>query len=190
MHKRGQFYLIAALVIIGILVGLTTVYNSTKTSREDLTVFDISSALQFEGLQVVTSGIFYDLTDEEILAQLQSLINASAQQNPNHDFLGIYGNETTLFIWAFTTPNTGSISVTIGSEPIIISETESTHGLIETIERPEEGIIVVEIDEEKYVFDLHPDQKLYLIIKKERGEETFIATPRSNNPKLGQENAF
>src|SRR3989338_6714115 len=97
MHKRGQFYLIAALVIIGILVGLTTVYNSTKTSREDLTVFDISSALQFEGLQVVTSGIFYDLTDEEILAQLQSLINASAQQNPNHDFLGIYENKKTLF---------------------------------------------------------------------------------------------
>ena len=174
MQKRGQFYLIAALVIIGVLAGLTTMYNTTKTSQEDLTVFDISEYLHYEGLQVVSSGVFNDLGDAEIIDQIHTLINASAQQNPSHDFIGIYGNETSLTIMIFTRPEAGGVSLILGEEPIVIAQTDLAQEIIQTIERPESGTIVIEIGEEQYFFEIDNEETFYLIVKKERGEETFV----------------
>src|SRR3989344_9314443 len=175
MNKRGQFYLIATLVIVGIIIGLATIYNSTKTSDEDVAVFDISSYLQYEGLQLVSSGIFKNLDNEEIVGQIKTILNASAQQNPNNDFIGIYGNDVSLTILVFTSPSVGSISLSTGQEPIIISQTDIPLELTETIPRPENGVVILSIDEEQYSFELRQGETLYMIVKKERGEENFVS---------------
>ena len=42
MNKRGQFFLIAAVVVIAILVGLAALYSVADTPQEDSVVFDLS----------------------------------------------------------------------------------------------------------------------------------------------------
>ena len=47
MHKKGQFFLIAAIVIIMIVIGLGTIYVSTNSQSEDTQTVDLSEEIYF-----------------------------------------------------------------------------------------------------------------------------------------------
>jgi len=177
MNKRGQFFLIAALVIIGVIAGLTTVYNVTKISEEDLAVYDLTSELNFEGSQVLASGVFNDFSDNKIVENIEQLIEFYAQSNPDSEFVGIYGNETTITLIVYRTETDGSISIILGEGGSTFPISGTTRGIIETFSRPSEGIVIIEIDGEVFTFDLRPGQTLYIIVEKESEGERFVATP-------------
>ena len=178
MNKRGQFYLLAALIIIGVIAGLTTVYNQVSVLKEDFTVYDLSSELNFEGAQVLASGVFNDRTDTEILDNLEFLMNHYSLKNPSNELIGLYGNEETLYVIVYRNMPTGSIRIDLGTgSPQIINPTGGTHGVIETFDRPDEEIIILQIEDEDFVFNLRPGQTLFMIVEKERGEERFVSGP-------------
>ncbi len=98
MNKRGQFFLVATVIIVAILLSIVNVQNSIKVSEEDLTVYDLSNELNLEGSQVIISGILRDLSEEQIKENLTTLINHYSQTNPEKDIVAIYGDsEATKF---------------------------------------------------------------------------------------------
>ena len=85
MHKRGQFFLIAALVVVGILVGLSIAYTTVRTPREETQIYDLSEEIYYEGAQVIdelkpqdedivvkktTYSAFYETELEKVLKEL------------------------------------------------------------------------------------------------------------------------
>src|SRR3989344_2736787 len=56
MNKRGQFFLIAAVVIAGILIGLGAVYVSLSSQKEDRIVYDLTKEISYEASRVIDKG--------------------------------------------------------------------------------------------------------------------------------------
>jgi hypothetical protein len=61
LNKSGQFYLIAAIVIISLIVGFFLISNYSK-KKENVRVYELSEQLKIEGKKVVDYGIINDNT--------------------------------------------------------------------------------------------------------------------------------
>ena len=56
-YKKGQFYLIAAIIIIGLLISFITIFNYAKT-EENVIVNDLENELKIENQKVLSYGFF------------------------------------------------------------------------------------------------------------------------------------
>jgi len=57
MKKRGQFYLIAAIIIIGIVLTSVTLINYIKTKKEKYPIYNLGDIVNFESAKVLDYGI-------------------------------------------------------------------------------------------------------------------------------------
>lgn len=92
MKKRGQFFLIAALLISGIAIGFSTLYNSAYVERADTQVYDLSEELYAELQQTYDSGTVRGDNQEVIQANLKQLAEYYQSQNPDSTFVIFYGD--------------------------------------------------------------------------------------------------
>ena len=92
MKKQGQFFLIAALLISGIAIGFSTLYNSAYIERSDTQVYDLSEELYAELQQTYDSGMVRGKTETEIQANLKKLAEYYQLQNPDSTFVIFHGN--------------------------------------------------------------------------------------------------
>lgn len=93
MEKRGQFFLIAALLISGIAIGLGTLYNTAYVERADTQVYDLSEELYAELQQTYDSGLVRGDSKDEIQKNIARLAQYYQEQNPDSTFIIFYGNE-------------------------------------------------------------------------------------------------
>jgi hypothetical protein len=175
MQKKGQFFLAAALVIVGLLIGLTTVYTSSKKNIEDKTIYDLSKELNYETAELIDSGVFNSMSKEEISNQVQDFSSIYSNLNPDSDILIAYGNAEKLAITAFINRDFGGISIGLGqghttkvAEPLFKGKTT-----LEVV--PESTNVEVNVLNSIYTFKLKQGQNFYLIMKKERGDEKIVA---------------
>jgi hypothetical protein len=178
MNKRGQFYLVAALAIIGIITGLATVYNTAKSSAEDVTVYDLSNEINFEAAQAIDSGIFQSKTLEERGDNLEYLTDFYAAQHPNSDLFILYGNESNITFVFYNFTQTGSVGVAIGGPPIEFP-VSGPGKLKQNTHREGNTVNVVFDAETTYDFDLRPGQAFFVILRRERGGDRFVSLPEA-----------
>ncbi|MEK6818345.1 MAG: hypothetical protein AABY10_00250, partial [Nanoarchaeota archaeon] len=121
MNKRGQFFLIAALAIVGVIIGLTTVYNNISTVKEDFTVYDLSNEINYESAQVIDSGLFNSLDNSKIDENLKNLTDFYSKSNPDQEFVVLFGNEKKLKVVNYKKTPTGSIGVSFGGNAVVFN---------------------------------------------------------------------
>lgn len=92
MKKRGQFFLIAALLISGIAISFGTIYNKSQIEDTDTAVFDLTEELSSELQQVQDSGTFNNKDPEIIKAELKKVASYYSAQNPDSNFVIYYGD--------------------------------------------------------------------------------------------------
>lgn len=97
MNKRGQFFLIASLVLVTILVSLTIVYNTSIITEEDVTTFDLTEELDFEVSQVIDNGVLKGESDEDINEKIQDLSEEYSKLYPNQDLFVAYGDQSAIY---------------------------------------------------------------------------------------------
>ena len=188
MNKRGQFFLISALVIVGIIIGLTTIYNQIQTNEEDTTIYDLSREISYESGQVIDNGIIYSLSQPEIESHLINLTDFYSQTNPESEFNILYGDGKTLKILQYKKANTGSISVSVGGSEVTINGEGSEKKQGSKDRCNEKGVscadkVEVNLDNTNYNFDLREGQFFYVIIKKNKpNNEAFVAGPQLSPP--------
>jgi len=172
MRKRGQFLLIAALIIAVIVFGIGTIFVSTKTSKEDITLFDLSDEISFEGGKVVDNGIFTGGDIQENVLQL-SLIYKNL--NPNSDIIILYGNRTLVNLIIFEDEDEGEINSNFGGNTINLVTVPAAYEPDITQIIPTNNMVTLTLLNSTYEFDVREGQNLYLIVIRERGGETFVA---------------
>ena len=65
--KRGQFYLVAAIVIITILIGFSVVSNYSR-NKEVVQLYDLKSELNIETARVLEYGVYQEEDAEAVLS--------------------------------------------------------------------------------------------------------------------------
>ena len=99
MNKRGQFFLIAAVVIVGIIITLGTINISTKTSKNSNAAFyDLSKEINYESSRLIDYGVLNGQTFSTTNSSITSFVANYSVANPDTDMLLIYGNTSTLTI--------------------------------------------------------------------------------------------
>ncbi len=115
MKKRGQFYLIAALIIVGIAAGLATIHNSSKTSEEDVAVYDLSQEIDFESAQVIDNGVFKASLSPNTNTNIISLTqHYCAKSTEDTSFVVVYGTTASASIITCEDISTGKLGISTG----------------------------------------------------------------------------
>lgn len=94
--KQGQFYLIAAVIIILIIVGLAGVKNYVSVKKEPPKFQDFSDMLGREGKYAIEYGIYSNSNTKTISESLINLTSDYMTQNYEEDFVLyiVYGDIT------------------------------------------------------------------------------------------------
>ena len=192
--KKGQFYIIAAVIIAVLLAGLATTINYAITSATPTRFFDLSQQYNTESAKVIDYGVYQKYTPEvDINEKLISFTNqfyANAKiKDPNIEIIPVYGNSTEATIFTYTTNETnvaysgtskkiGSINKEQMTSLQITSTSSST--LSYPLPYPEKttvsgtkiGIMPFGETGTQYNIELKQDQQFYFIImsKKATGE--------------------
>ncbi|MDP1695295.1 MAG: hypothetical protein Q8L29_00075 [archaeon] len=91
MNKRAQFFLIAAFVIVGAIIGLSTVYNTVRVQKEEKWVYDLSKEINSETAQVINQGTIIATGSENIKSNIEALSGNYSKIYPESEIAVIYG---------------------------------------------------------------------------------------------------
>jgi len=176
LNKKGQFFLIAALIIIGILISLRVVYNVAQGPPEDTQTYDLSEEIKFEGAQVIDNGIFTAKDQTEINSKVEFLTNHYFELGTQDDLIIVVGDEREANIIYYTHKTTGFVGIGLGSQPITLTQTEQTKLTATESVSPGTPIELTFQGQNLGTFNIKKGQTFYLVLKKEKNGEQIVAT--------------
>jgi len=165
-NRRGQFYLIAAIIIIAVLFGLVAVTNYVKEKPSSIKYYDLDSELKLESEQVINYGI---INSQEVNGLLESFSTSYADyinQGEQANLYFIYGDEETIHTLAYKTDESqGGVSLDLGGNAPIKKSIESR-----SIEKDEKNVageknVKITLGETDYNLEVKKGNNFYFIIK-------------------------
>ncbi len=121
MDKRAQFFLVAALIISGIVLSLAAVYNSTKVQKEDTQFYDLSSEIGAESSKVIDYGVYNSADTTKIIQNFTSVYADEIGNLGNETLIFLYGDSTNVAYTLYQPQNQGSVGFGTGGTPSIIT---------------------------------------------------------------------
>lgn len=91
INKRAQFFLIAAFVIVGIIIGLSVVYTGVKVQKEEHWVYDLSNEINQETAQVINQGVISGVDETKLKERITNLSDSYSESYPDSEIIIIYG---------------------------------------------------------------------------------------------------
>jgi hypothetical protein len=180
-QKRGQFFLIAAIVIIVITVSVLTITNYTQSS--DITAIeDLGEEMDIESNLVLDYGASQNKTHEEMDTLMEIFIDNyidSLEQQRNVYFIFGDLNETHFKGYQGADLENVCIIFNGGAECVEVQISTSTERITQNFTLPE-GInnVSLQIEEFSYPYTLLPaGQNFYFVIwENEEGEKKVVVS--------------
>lgn len=179
MKKRGQFYLIAAVVIVAIILGLSSVTNYIITKRKPVKFYDLSSELNEESVRVVDYGVYNEEDIPKIIENFtdEYFIEYAEEKEKGTELVFVYGNKDNVTVATYTSEQTGEISINYGAttfvhtglDKYVANRTSFVPELVEGEYRVRVYILGVEYD-----FKLQEGENFLFVMAKKTEEETYI----------------
>jgi hypothetical protein len=186
-NKRGQFYLIAAVVIVGIMIGFATIKNTlAETSSGDVKIYFMSEELDFESGSVLDYGYS---NSKEIDPLLEGFTNTySDLRGEGTEIYFLYGNEDSMTLYNYQGKKVekGYVGQTVSEDtiarnkiyekvksdskgiPVNPGNSQTAHGISVANNR-----VLVRFREQEYEFDLKQGEGFYFIIQQEVNGNVF-----------------
>jgi hypothetical protein len=170
MKKRGQFYLIAAMIIIVILVGLIGFINYTSFEKED-SMKDLQKGLENEITYTMDYGAAHNLDSSEFKTIFKNLSSIYINKTNDKTSIFIYGESSGTIVAKGKNSENSNISINInGTELTLqngIGEFEENYILAG-------NLVYFNISENQYSFELSEGQNFKYFIAKGKGKEKII----------------
>jgi hypothetical protein len=149
--KRGQFYLLAAIIIITLIVGFVTLQNYSY-GKTSVKLDDLKEELAIESQNVIDYGTSsHDDWDIQLEQFIESYVNYAGA---GKDLYFIFGDSGSLQVKAYQ-------NLKLVDAPLITTEG---------------GEIFITIDNIEYKFDLLDEENFYFIVSQEIEGEKHIVT--------------
>lgn len=163
MKKRGQAYLLSAIIIISIISGFFAFKNYSDNS-ENIKIYSLKDELGIESEEVLDYGIYNKENMGILLENFTRLYSTYAGTEKEIYF--IFGNTDGVYIASYRDLETGTVSVTIPETSFILIINEKGYQK-EEIGILNDGKIKVKIKDTTYDFKLNPGENFYFIIAQE-----------------------
>jgi len=170
-NKKGQFYLIAAIIIIALIIGFAAVKNYTQ-KKEVIKLYNLGEELGIESENVLDYGTYNELNENDMEDLLTDFVESYADYaSEDRNLYFLFGNSKK-FNFIVYQDLAFEISVDIG-EGIEIIQTGKSEFI------PKDGKIekvIITIGERTYDFDLEQGENFYFIISQEIEGEQYVIT--------------
>lgn len=173
MNKRGQFYLIAAVIIIIILAGIFAVNNYANVQKRNERFYDLTAELDLESGRVIDFGIY---NQEDIQQKIDdftsSYLEYSRDKIDAGKWIFVYEENSNLNIITYSVVEGGGIGVIIGGTNTNIDIQKEVKD-IKTFTITEDNgkrKFKIEAFEVNYDFELEEGQNFYFLIGSGEGD--------------------
>lgn len=177
MKKRGQFYIVAAVIIVMVVSSMASVsvYTAVKPSKS--TISELSDDLNREGFKIVEYGIYNNENVGDLMGDFigEDVADYFLKKSDDADIVYLFGDKDNLKSIHYVTEDTGSISVG-GSG----WNQFDTHSVIRDVQVQGDQLISVDIQGREYSFDLTNNQMFYFVIVDLEGKESFVKVSHEN----------
>lgn len=152
-NKKSQFYIIAAVIIIAVFIGIYALTNYAKVGRKQIKIYDLGDELGIETGYVYDYGVYQE-EDLNLLIDLwtDKYIDYTKGQEIIEDWIFIYGNENELTASTFSLVTSGTVGLFIGGETKIdintIAKIKEEHILVKG-----ERKVSVKVPPEDFTYD-------------------------------------
>jgi hypothetical protein len=174
-NRKGQFYLIAAIIIIAVIIGFAAIKNYTQ-KKEVIKLYNLGDELKIESENVLNYGTYNGFEEEEMEEFLTEFIESYADYaSEGKNLYFLFGNSQK-FNFIVYQELVKTINIDIG-EGINIIQADDVGELQEYL--PEDGEIdkvIITIEDLVYEFDLEQGENFYFIISQEIEGEQYVVT--------------
>jgi hypothetical protein len=173
--KKAQFYLMAAVIIIGIIVVLSGITNYIITSKNSPKIYDLSEEFKEEGTWVVDYGIYS--SDPTAISRLMDNFSIySEEKDRGSELVFAYGDNSKINVTTFTSIKSGEVSLVTGSEKFNV-EGNPVKKKNETYFSNPGSSVTVRLFDQNYTFQLHQGENFFFVIAKNSTEtdEIYVA---------------
>ncbi len=185
MDKRGQFFILTAVIVSALIFSISLTVNRATTQIETNKITDYTEILDRELAQVQNYQIYTKITEDsaETVEDFVDKVSATLlDQDPDLNFVVIYGSEKNITVF-----NKGSdgiavdnqtISGTDASQSSIIVQTgslttSSSIGSKTTILNPNQNL-TVQFEDNIYYFTIPEENIVIFMLQKEEQDENHI----------------
>ena len=199
MHKRAQFFIIAALVVSSIILGTSGIRNQAREEVVETATVDLSQELAYEAHQVLDNGVFAGTNQDDLQRQMGQLVTAYGISNPDSDIQILFGDPEHLQQIEYDT-STGSRATDIDETTgITLTDRDTTASITQETDNREERDkkklrVKIKLPREKKQGNENQDssedrvierelslsegQNVYVIVKKKiRNDQTIVIQP-------------
>jgi hypothetical protein len=172
LNKRGQFYLIAAIIIAAILMGFITMSNYS-TKWESISVQDMGEELKIESEKVLDFGTYNAYSQN----QMKDLMGNFSENYTNYvrndkDSYFLYGDSSQITIAGYSQSDK-IIKADAGAGQVLLSMKGGKITFHDI--NPASAKIILIIDETDYEFELKSGENFYFILFEESGGQKYVA---------------
>ena len=171
MEKRGQFYLIAAIIIIFVMIGFFVIGNYAQREEKNTKIYDLADELKLETGNVYDYGIYKSAMSSALIENWTDKYYAYSKLSGNiEDWIFVYGNESGMNATFITMENIGSVSIDTGRGTPAKIDITGTHK--EKTYIPDNNIdavngkVSVKFKNFTHEFNLKTGENFYFVIKK------------------------
>ncbi|MBU2458856.1 MAG: hypothetical protein KKB29_00630 [Nanoarchaeota archaeon] len=167
--KRGQFYMISAIALAAILIGIVSISNYIgKDSNPQ--IFDLEQELKIESRSVIDYGMYNALSDADFHTTLLNFTgNYANQATGKMDVYFLFGTPTNITVRGYQKEDIsvifeGSANTTITTESGVFIKTFN----------PGKSSTVLYIDGRGYDFELTIGRNIYFVLHEELNSNEYV----------------
>ena len=172
-NKSGQFYLVAAVVLAGVIIGITATSNYSK-KEESPGINELREEIQIEGAKTLDYGVKNGFSQ----VQMNQLMQNFTRYYTNYEginkknFYFLFGTRSNITVSGYQ-KESKTVVLFSGSSQIIIAQEEGNFtGSID----PSENNVSLYIDENPYNFNLSSGENFYFVVTQNVGGGEYIVT--------------
>lgn len=175
-NKRGQFYLVVAILIILAISGIASVKTYTTIKSEPRKIQDIGSELREETTRIIDYGVYSKQNLTKLLNNFTDSEFAPyfLKKTEKTNIVFIYGDADELYSVQYTPENTGSVYAILGG----VSSEWSTIGIYvnrtKITDDTGDKIVILTILSRNFEFEIRENEMFYFLITQEKDEEIYV----------------
>lgn len=174
MNKRGQFYLVAAMIIISIMLGFMAYQSHLRTVPVSQKVYDLGKELDLETAQVLDYGIYSSPSQQQAILNswANNFSQYSSKKSEQEKFIFVYYDKNSAQFKGteFTSVDSGCIGVGDEFTSICTEEPVATDVTSSCSSTDDKITCIIGTGETATVFSFNKDENFYFVIKGTGGE--------------------
>ena len=173
--KKAQFYLIAALIIIVIIIGFASISNYIKVKEKPKKFYDLSGNINLEGAYIIKYSLYSKENTDKVIQNFTEIFQQYIDKTGEESNLVIItGDENNITVRTINKTNQGEVSVALGGTSSIISTDPGSEMIVQRYSGSTKNITISLPNNVTQTFILKPGQNFIFVLTKSQGFEKYI----------------